>query len=68
MGVADAFAFGADAIVVGRPISRAADPRAAAEAIQAEGKDSTGKSPVELAWGVALDSEGGIIGQGGVAP
>lgn len=36
VGVADAFAFGADAIVVGPPISRAADPRAAAEAIQAE--------------------------------
>ena len=34
--VAEAFARGADAIVVGRPISQAADPRAAAEAIQAE--------------------------------
>ncbi|MET0754893.1 MAG: orotidine-5'-phosphate decarboxylase, partial [Pseudoxanthomonas sp.] len=30
------FALGADAIVVGRPISKAGDPRAAAEAIQAE--------------------------------
>lgn len=36
VGVAEAFALGADAIVVGRPISKAADPRAAAEAIQAE--------------------------------
>ncbi|MEL1265833.1 orotidine-5'-phosphate decarboxylase [Pseudoxanthomonas putridarboris] len=36
VGVAEAFARGADAIVVGRPISRADDPRAAAEAIQAE--------------------------------
>lgn len=36
VGVAEAFALGADAIVVGRPISRADDPRAAAEAIQAE--------------------------------
>lgn len=36
VGVAEAFARGADAIVVGRPISKAADPRAAAEAIQAE--------------------------------
>lgn len=36
VGVTEAFARGADAIVVGRPISRAADPRAAAEAIQAE--------------------------------
>ena len=36
VGVAEAFARGADAIVVGRPISQAADPRAAAEAIQAE--------------------------------
>ena len=36
VGVAEAFARGADAIVVGRPISRAADPRAAAESIQAE--------------------------------
>jgi orotidine-5'-phosphate decarboxylase len=34
VGVAEAFARGADAIVVGRPISQAADPRAAAEAIQ----------------------------------
>ncbi|MET0814870.1 MAG: orotidine-5'-phosphate decarboxylase [Pseudoxanthomonas sp.] len=36
VGVAEAFALGADAIVVGRPISKAGDPRAAAEAIQAE--------------------------------
>ena len=36
VGVAQAFADGADAIVVGRPIRQAADPRAAAEAIQAE--------------------------------
>lgn len=36
VGVAEAFALGADAIVVGRPISKATDPRAAAEAIQAE--------------------------------
>lgn len=36
VGVAEAFASGADAIVVGRPISRAADPQAAAEAIQTE--------------------------------
>lgn len=36
VGVAEAFALGADAIVVGRPISKAADPRAAAEAIQSE--------------------------------
>ena len=36
VGVAEAFARGADAIVVGRPISQAADPRAAAEAIQLE--------------------------------
>ncbi len=35
MSVADAFANGADYIVVGRPIRDAADPRAAAEAIQA---------------------------------
>ncbi len=34
VGVAEAFALGADAIVVGRPISKAQDPRAAAEAIQ----------------------------------
>jgi orotidine-5'-phosphate decarboxylase len=33
--VAQAFASGADYIVVGRPIRDAADPRAAAEAIQA---------------------------------
>jgi orotidine-5'-phosphate decarboxylase len=32
--VAQAFAAGADYIVVGRPIRQAADPRAAAEAIQ----------------------------------
>jgi orotidine-5'-phosphate decarboxylase len=36
VGVAKAFSDGADAIVVGRPIRQAADPRAAAEAIQAE--------------------------------
>lgn len=36
LGVAAAFAAGADAIVVGRPIRQAPDPRAAAEAIQAE--------------------------------
>ena len=36
VGVAQAFANGADAIVVGRPIRLAADPRAAAEAVQAE--------------------------------
>lgn len=36
VGVAEAFTRGADAIVVGRPISKAADPQAAAEAIQAE--------------------------------
>ncbi len=36
VGVAEAFARGATAIVVGRPISQAADPRAAAEAIQLE--------------------------------
>lgn len=36
VGVAQAFADGADAIVVGRPIRQAADPRAAALAIQAE--------------------------------
>ena len=35
VGVAQAFANGADYIVVGRPIRDAADPRAAAEAIQA---------------------------------
>jgi orotidine-5'-phosphate decarboxylase len=36
VGVAQAFADGADAIVVGRPIRLAGDPRAAAEAIQLE--------------------------------
>ncbi|HBK46416.1 MAG TPA: orotidine-5'-phosphate decarboxylase, partial [Xanthomonadaceae bacterium] len=36
VGVAQAFADGADAIVVGRPIRLAGDPRAAAEAIQVE--------------------------------
>ena len=36
VGVAQAFSDGADAIVVGRPIRLAADPRAAALAIQAE--------------------------------
>ena len=39
-----------------------------AEAVQAEGKDSEGSSPVELTWGVTLDSSGTIIGQGGSAP
>jgi orotidine-5'-phosphate decarboxylase len=34
MSVEEAFASGADYIVVGRPIRDAADPRAAAEAIQ----------------------------------
>jgi orotidine-5'-phosphate decarboxylase len=36
VGVAQAFADGADAIVVGRPIRLAGDPRAAADAIQLE--------------------------------
>lgn len=36
VGVAEAFARGATAIVVGRPIRQAADPHAAAEAMQAE--------------------------------
>jgi orotidine-5'-phosphate decarboxylase len=36
VGVAEAFANGATAIVVGRPIRQAQDPRAAAEAMQAE--------------------------------
>jgi orotidine-5'-phosphate decarboxylase len=36
VGVAQAFADGADAIVVGRPIRLASDPRAAADAIQLE--------------------------------
>ncbi|HYM85358.1 MAG TPA: orotidine-5'-phosphate decarboxylase [Pseudoxanthomonas sp.] len=36
VGVTEAFTRGADAIVVGRPISQASDPRAAAEAIQLE--------------------------------
>ena len=40
VGVAEAFALGADAIVVGRPISQAEDPRAAAEAIQREIADA----------------------------
>lgn len=40
VGVAEAFRLGADAIVVGRPIRQAADPRAAAEAIQLEIADS----------------------------
>ena len=40
VGVAEAFRDGADAIVVGRPIRQAADPRAAALAIQAEIRDS----------------------------
>ncbi|MBD9370725.1 orotidine-5'-phosphate decarboxylase [Xanthomonas sp. XNM01] len=41
VGVAQAFADGADAIVVGRPIRNAADPRAAALAIQDEIRKST---------------------------
>ena len=41
VGVADAFRDGADAIVVGRPIRQAADPRAAALAIQAEIRTAT---------------------------
>ena len=36
VGVTQAFALGADAIVVGRPISQASDPKAVAEAMQAE--------------------------------
>ncbi|SEM42642.1 orotidine-5'-phosphate decarboxylase [Pseudoxanthomonas sp. GM95] len=36
LGVAEAFAAGANAIVVGRPIRQAPDPRVAAEAMQAE--------------------------------
>lgn len=40
VGVAQAFADGADAIVVGRPIRLAADPRAAALAMQLEIADS----------------------------
>lgn len=36
VGVAEAFAAGASHIVVGRPIRQAADPRAAAEAMQAQ--------------------------------
>lgn len=40
VGVAEAFADGADAIVVGRPIRLAADPRAAALLIQREISDS----------------------------
>ncbi len=40
VGVAEAFRLGADAIVVGRPIRQAPDPRAAAEAIQREIADS----------------------------
>ena len=35
VGVAEAFSNGADYIVIGRPIRDAADPRIAAEAIQA---------------------------------
>jgi orotidine-5'-phosphate decarboxylase len=38
-----AFADGADAIVVGRPIRQAADPVAAALAIQAEIRSAIGK-------------------------
>ena len=36
-----------------------------AEAIQADGKDSAGKSPVELAWKVTLDSDSMISAGGG---
>ena len=36
VGVGEAFRLGADAIVVGRPLSLASDPKAAANAIQAE--------------------------------
>jgi orotidine-5'-phosphate decarboxylase len=36
MTLAEAFAAGSDHIVVGRPIRKATDPRAAAEAMQAE--------------------------------
>lgn len=39
VGVAEAFAAGASHIVVGRPIRQAADPRAAAEAIQTQIRD-----------------------------
>ncbi|WP_372016940.1 orotidine-5'-phosphate decarboxylase [Pseudoxanthomonas sp. 10H] len=44
VGVAQAFADGADAIVVGRPIRQAPDPRAAARAIQAEIRNSLFKN------------------------
>lgn len=43
VGVTQAFADGADAIVVGRPIRQAADPVAAALAIQAEIRSAIGK-------------------------
>lgn len=43
VGVAEAFQRGADAIVVGRPIRQAADPRAAAEAIQNEIRSAFGQ-------------------------
>ena len=36
MSLGDAFRAGSDQIVVGRPIRQAADPRAVAEAMQAE--------------------------------
>jgi orotidine-5'-phosphate decarboxylase len=42
VSVAQAFELGADYIVVGRPIRDAADPRAAAEAIQQQIADSLG--------------------------
>nr|WP_241093785.1 orotidine-5'-phosphate decarboxylase [Xanthomonas sp.] len=45
VGVAQAFADGADAIVVGRPIRLAADPRSAAEAIQREIAATLGQEP-----------------------
>jgi orotidine-5'-phosphate decarboxylase len=44
VGVTQAFADGADAIVVGRPIRQAADPRAAAEAIQREIAEALGST------------------------
>ncbi len=44
VGVARALADGADALVVGRPIRNAPDPRAAAEAIQAEIAEALAKS------------------------
>jgi orotidine-5'-phosphate decarboxylase len=49
--VAQAFAAGADHIVVGRPIRQAPDPRAAAQAIQetiAKAFPNRGQSPISL--------------------